>query len=152
MERNGSNGDSSWGIPMTIGVLMIVGGTFALSAAVLTSIVSVLYLGVILAAVGVLEIVPAFRLRRGGPFLMSFLAGLLALVVGALFLARPFAGMASLTLLVACYLFAGGLFRGITSITDRYRGWGWDLSYGTPRPWGSGASAEWARTASASRA
>lgn len=130
MARNGSSGQPSWGIPMTMGVLMIMGGTFALFAAVLTSIMSVLYIGAMLLAVGVLEIVTAFRVRHGGPFVMFLLAGLLALVVGALLLYRPLAGMASLTLLVACYMFASGLFRGITAIADRYRGWGWDIVYG----------------------
>ena len=118
-----------WGIPMTMGILLIVGGTFALFASVLTSIVSVIYLGVLLLIVGVLEIVSAFRARHTGPFVVYFLAGLLSLVVGALFLYRPLASLASLTLLIAGYLFASGLFRGITSIVDRYPRWGWDLAY-----------------------
>ncbi|HEX7941796.1 MAG TPA: DUF308 domain-containing protein [Gemmatimonadaceae bacterium] len=130
MARNGSSGQPSWGIPMAMGMLMIAGGTFALFAAVLTSIMSVLYIGAMLVAVGALEIVTAFRVRHGGPFVMFLLAGLLALVVGALLLYRPLAGMASLTLLVACYMFASGLFRGITAIADRYQGWGWDFAYG----------------------
>lgn len=118
-----------WGWPMAAGILLIAGGAFALFAAVLTSLVSVIYLGVLLLIVGVLEIVAAFRVGRSGPFLVYLLAGLLALVVGALFLYRPLASLASLTLLIAGYLFASGLFRGITAIVDRYRRWGWDLAY-----------------------
>jgi uncharacterized membrane protein HdeD (DUF308 family) len=57
------------------------------------------------------------------------LAGLLALVVGALFLYQPLTSLLSLTLLIAGYLFASGLFRGITSIVDRYPHWGWDFAY-----------------------
>jgi hypothetical protein len=59
---------------------------------------------------------------------MLLLAGFLALVVGALLLYRPIAGLASLTLLIACYLFASGLFRAVISIVDRYQSWGWDLA------------------------
>jgi uncharacterized membrane protein HdeD (DUF308 family) len=61
---------------------------------------------------------------------MMLLAGLLALVVGALFLYRPIGGLASLTLLIACYLFASGLFRAVISIANRYQRWGWNLAYG----------------------
>lgn len=114
---------------MTMGILLIVGGTLALFAAVLTSLVSVIYLGVLLLIVGVLEIVSAFRMRRSAPFLVYLLAGLLTIVVGALFLYRPLASLASLTLLVAGYLFASGLFRGVHALVDRYPRWGWDLAY-----------------------
>jgi uncharacterized membrane protein HdeD (DUF308 family) len=117
-----------WGWPMAIGILLILGGAFALFASVLTSLVSVLYIGLMLIVVGVFEIVSAFRVRDGRS--RYFLAGVLALVVGGLFLYRPLASLASLTLLIAGYLFARGLFRGITSILDRYPGWGWDLAYG----------------------
>lgn len=120
-----------WGIPMTIGILLIIVGLFALSAAILTTFVSAIYLGVLLLVVGVLEIIGAFRSRRtGGRFLVYLLGGVLSLVVGGLFLYWPAASVASLTILIAGFLFASGLFRGITSIADRYPRWGWDLAYG----------------------
>jgi uncharacterized membrane protein HdeD (DUF308 family) len=87
-------------------------------------------MGSILVAVGILEVVTAIRLRSSGPFLRLLFGGVLTGVVGGLFLYRPLAGMEALTLLVAFHLFAGGLFCGITSVADRYRGWGWDLAYG----------------------
>jgi len=114
---------------MAIGIVLMLGGTFALFASVLTSIVSVLYIGVMLLVVGVLEVISAFRVRHTGPFPVDVLAGLLAIVVGGLFLYRPLASLASLTLLIAGYMFASGLFRGITSIVSRQPRWGWDLVY-----------------------
>jgi uncharacterized membrane protein HdeD (DUF308 family) len=126
LERHTHN----WGVPMTIGILLILIGLFALYATVETSLISVLFLGGILIAVGILEIFSSFRLRKAGPFLAYLLAGLLTLVVGALFLDRPLAGLGAVTLLVAGYLFAIGLFRIITSVMDRYHGWGWELAYG----------------------
>lgn len=119
-----------WGVPLVIGVLLIIVGLFALTASVLTSIISVVYLGVMLLVVGVLEIVAGFRVGRSGPFWTYLLAGILSLVVGALCLDRPLATLASLTLLIAGFLFAAGLFRGITSILDRYPRWGVDFLYG----------------------
>lgn len=120
---------SMWGASLAIGILLIVGGTIALLASVLTSLVSVLTLGGLLIGVGVLEIASAFRVRRTGPFVAYFLAGVLSAVVGGLCLLQPLASLASLTLLVGVYFLASGLFRGITSVIDRYPRWGWDLAH-----------------------
>jgi len=114
---------------MTMGILLILGGVFALSAAILTTLITVLYLGVLLLAVGVFEIISAFRVRHTGPFVAYFLGGVLTFVVGALCLYRPMASIASLTLLIAGYLLASGLFRGLTALVDRYPRWGWDVAY-----------------------
>lgn len=118
-----------WGLPMVVGILMILAGALALYFAVLTSYLSVLYLGILMLAIGVMEIVAAFRRRASGQFFVYVLAGVLAIVVGALFIARPLASMASLGLVIAGYLFASGLFRGVAAVLDRYPQWGWDLTY-----------------------
>lgn len=120
---------SGWGAAMVVGILLIIGGLLALYASSLTTVVSVLYLGIVLSVVGVLEIVSAIRMRHNQPFLVYFLAGLLALVVGVLFIARPMAGVLSVSFLIAGYLFASGLFHGVVAIADRYPRWGWDLFY-----------------------
>lgn len=119
-----------WGALMTVGILLVLGGTFALLAAVLTSMVTVVFIGVLLVIAGILEVVSAFQASHRRRFLVYVLAGVLAIVVGALLLFHPLVGLASLALLIAGYLFASGLFRGITAIGDRYPHWGWDLAYG----------------------
>jgi uncharacterized membrane protein HdeD (DUF308 family) len=119
-----------WGVPMTIGVLMIIGGVLALGAALFTSIASVFYIGASLIVVGVVELVSGFRLHDRGSRLALVAAGVVASLAGILLLARPLHGLATLTLLLAGYLFASGLFRGLTAIADRYAGWGWDVAYG----------------------
>ena len=118
-----------WTIPLVIGILLILAGIFALGASVLTSLVTVLYVGILLVIVGLLEIISAFRVRHTGGFLVYLLAGLLAVVVGALFLYRPLISLASVTLMIAGYLFASGLFRGLVALIERYPRWGWDLAY-----------------------
>jgi len=50
--------------------------------------------------------------------------------VGAAMIFRPAVGVAGSGLLIAGWLFATGLFRGVTALMDRYRYWGWDLFYG----------------------
>ena len=121
---------SLWGGPFVMGLLLTLLGAVALGAVVLTSLLSVIFYGSMLVVAGVFELVHAFRIRKTGPFVMFLLGGILSIGVGVMLLARPGAGMLALTLLLAGYFFASGLFRGITSIADRYGGWGWDLAYG----------------------
>ena len=120
----------TWGVPMTIGILLTIGGIFAFAMAAWTSFISVIYIGVLLVVAGVLEIVSAIRHRHEHPFLVYGLTGVLAVIVGVMFLSRPLVGLAALTFLIAGYLFATGLFRGITAISERYPRWGWDFAYG----------------------
>ena len=120
----------AWGVPLAIGILLVIGGICALVASVSTSYVTVLVIGGILCAVGVVEIVSAFRIHVRALDLALLLAGLLAIVVGGLFISRPLASLASVTLLIAGYLVARGLFHVAVAIVDRTRAWIWDLVYG----------------------
>jgi uncharacterized membrane protein HdeD (DUF308 family) len=113
-----------------MGLAITVLGLVALVAATATSVATALLFGAILAVSGILEIGAAFRFRKTGRFLSYFLGGILSLVVGGLLLFRPLVGLAAITLLLAGFFLASGLFRGITSLLDRYGGWGWDLFYG----------------------
>ena len=120
----------AWGVPFAIGILLVLGGISALGASVYTSFVSVLVIGGLLCGVGVVEIISAFRVHVKGLDLALLLAGLLAIVVGGLFITRPLASLASVTLLIAGYLVARGLFYVALAIVDRTRSWVWDLTYG----------------------
>jgi uncharacterized membrane protein HdeD (DUF308 family) len=119
-----------WGGPFVMGLLLALLGIVSLGAVVITSVASVIFFGSMLVVAGVFELIHAFRVRKTGPFLMFLLGGVLSIVVGAMVLAKPGAGLVAMTLLLAGYFFASGLFRGITSLVDRYAGWGWDFAYG----------------------
>jgi uncharacterized membrane protein HdeD (DUF308 family) len=121
---------SLWGGPLVMGLILALLGAVALGAVVLTSVLSVLFYGSMLVVAGAVEIVHAFRIRKTGSFWMFLLGGVLSIVVGAMMMARPGAGLLAMTLLLAGYFFASGLFRGITSVVGRYEGWGWELAYG----------------------
>jgi len=58
------------------------------------------------------------------------LSGLLAIVVGLLFLRAPVDALLALTLLLACLLMVGGTFRIIAALTYRFGAWGWPLVSG----------------------
>jgi uncharacterized membrane protein HdeD (DUF308 family) len=121
---------AAWGGPFILGVLLFVLGILAFVFAGVTTLATVVAFGALLAVGGIVEMAYAFGLRKLGRFVLPFLSGLLSLVVGAMLIVRPGVGMAASGLLIAGWLFATGLFRGVTSLVDRYPRWGWDLAYG----------------------
>lgn len=120
----------AWGTPFLLGLVVFVAGVCGFIANGLTSLASILLFGTLLAVAGVVEIGYAFKKRRSGQFLLYFLAGVLSLVVGAIAVTNPLESLAAVTLLLAGYFFASGIFRGITSVLDRYEAWGWDFFSG----------------------
>jgi uncharacterized membrane protein HdeD (DUF308 family) len=110
-------------------VLFILGILGLIFADVLT-VASVITFGVLLLVGGIAELSHAVRQRGGDRFFLAFLSGLLSIAVGAVMFLRPAVGVAGSGLLIAGWLFATGLFRGVVALMERYRYWGWDLLYG----------------------
>ncbi|MFY1830334.1 HdeD family acid-resistance protein [Myxococcus fulvus] len=129
--EGGRAASAAWGPLFVLGVLMAILGLVALGSSFITSMVSVILFGALLAGTGIAEIVSSFRVRKsGGPFWLYLLNGVLSTVVGIFVLMNPAAGLGALTLLLAGYFFASGLFHVVTSLMDRYPKWGWDFAYG----------------------
>ncbi|WP_375759523.1 HdeD family acid-resistance protein [Corallococcus exercitus] len=131
-DRPSRGASAMWGAPFLLGLLTSIAGVVLLGATFFTSMVTVFFVGMMLVIGGVLEIAAAVRSRgeARGTFWSFMLGGVLTTVVGILTVMYPAAGLASLTLLIAGYFFASGLFHVITSVMDRYFQWGWDLAYG----------------------
>ena len=104
---------------------MIV-GVLCLAATGVASVAAVYYVGALLAIGGVASVVASFR----GAGARGLVLGILSLVVGVLLFIYPGAGLASLTVLLIGYFFIAGLFRVVTSLADRYQGWGYDCISG----------------------
>ena len=83
----------AWSVPLTVGILWIIGGAFALAASVLTSIVSVLFLGSLLMVVGVLELRRLPHPLAPGRSSSTCSPVCSTIVVGAMFLWRPLSGL-----------------------------------------------------------
>jgi uncharacterized membrane protein HdeD (DUF308 family) len=56
--------------------------------------------------------------------------GVLYLVLGLMFFRHPGGALVAMTLLLACALMVGGLFRIIGSLMYRFPYWGWTLASG----------------------
>ncbi|WP_223632137.1 HdeD family acid-resistance protein [Corallococcus sp. EGB] len=130
-DRPPRQASAMWGAPFILGLLTAIAGIVLLGGTFFTGMVTIFFVGIMLLIGGVLELVAAVRSRgERGVFWSLMLGGVLTSVVGLLAIIFPAAGLASITLLIAGYLFASGLFHAITSVMDRYFQWGWDLAYG----------------------
>ncbi|QDY71261.1 HdeD family acid-resistance protein [Qingshengfaniella alkalisoli] len=96
---------------LIVGILSIVFGVFALSNAVAASLAVTAVTGGLFIAMGVVQIIAAFRETSTGSKLLALLLGALMLFLGISFLWNPLEGMISLTMLVTILIAASGITR-----------------------------------------
>ena len=113
-----------------VGLILVALGVLALVFADALTVASIIAFGVLLVLGGLAELVHAIRAKERDRSFLAFVSGLLSIAVGGVMILRPQVGATGSGALVAAWLFAAGLFRGLTAILDRYRYWGWDLCYG----------------------
>jgi uncharacterized membrane protein HdeD (DUF308 family) len=113
-----------------LGVALVVLGTVALGALVIASLAAAIAIGVLILMSGVAETLGAFWCRGWSGFFLHLLAGVLSIVVGILFVLSPGAAAEALTLLIACFLMVGGIFKIVTALSYRFASWGWALASG----------------------
>lgn len=113
-----------------LGVALIILGIVALWALWVASLATALAIGALLLAGGAAEVVGAFWCRGWSGFFLHLLSGVLSLVVGGLFLRAPVDAVLALTLLLACLLMVGGIFKIVAALGYRFGAWGWPLLSG----------------------
>ncbi len=112
-------------------VISIVGGVLALFNPFAATLAAVLLAGWFFVVMGILQIIQSFSTRDWGGFLWALLFGVLTLLVGIALLHNPFAGMISLTILVAILLLVMGVIKLMFSTSLRpVSGWGWVMASG----------------------
>ncbi len=119
-----------WKWFLLMGILMMVLGFLAIGASTAVTLVSVVLLGSVLLAGGIIQIAYAFWARQWSGFFFSLLAGIIYTVTGFLLIVHPTAGALSLTLLLAAFYIIGGLFRIVGSLMMQFEQWGWALLSG----------------------
>lgn len=114
------------------GILLLVLGIIAISYTTATTILSVIFLGVLLLLGGIILIVDSFSFWWGkwGGFFWHLIMGILYVIVGILFVKNPLWASVSLTLMLAILFIIVGLFRIIYSSSIRLPRWGWTLFNG----------------------
>lgn len=119
-----------WAWLLALGVLMVLAGLAALGATVTATLATVWFLGAVLLAAGVVDIVSAFTSWKWRGFGLSLINGILAAVVGGLLMSRPAVGAGVLTLILALMLLATGISRILFSASERFPRWGWSFASG----------------------
>jgi uncharacterized membrane protein HdeD (DUF308 family) len=117
---------TGWSI--AISVLMILAGIFAIGLPLAAGIAVNFVVAWALVISGVAHLVFGWHIRAMGGAVWQVLLGVLYIGIGVYLLIRPLAGLVTLTLALAFYLFAEGLLELILSFQLRPRqGWGWLL-------------------------
>ncbi|HTC10864.1 MAG TPA: HdeD family acid-resistance protein [Acetobacteraceae bacterium] len=121
---------SKWGWFVLLGVVLIAAGIFALGDVVAVTLASVLFIGAMLLAGGVFQIVHAFMTKSWSAFLLQLLGGLLYVLGGLLIMDEPEHGSAFITVLLVVALIVGGGLRVAIALRHRELGGWWLILLG----------------------
>ena len=115
---------ANWGWFLGLGVVTVVAGLAALAITEFATLVSVVTIGVLVAIVGLVEIVLGFRARGWGQALYWEISGLFYIAAGIFAWAEPVQASVVLTLLLGAGLLATGIVRAVAGFRhhDRMRG------------------------------
>jgi len=113
-----------------LGILMLVGGVFALTFPLIASVAAIGVLAVVLQVAGLATIISAFWAGKWGGFLVHMLVGMLYLAAGFVITEQPLVSVVVATLYIAVSFMVMGLFRVLASLTIRFPQWGWALLNG----------------------
>jgi uncharacterized membrane protein HdeD (DUF308 family) len=98
-----------WWLFLSEGIVMVVFGLIAILLPVIAGVATVILLGWLLIASGVVGTVATLTSRRSPGFWWSLLSALLTLAVGMIFFAWPFGGLLTLTIALATFLALDGV-------------------------------------------
>lgn len=114
------------------GIVLIALGALAISASTLTTMISVVFLGVLILLSGVVILLDTFSFwrRNKGSFFLHLCMSLLYLFVGVTLIKDPVAGSYSLTFLLGLLYTIVGIFRLVFSSSVRLPRWGWHFFNG----------------------
>lgn len=117
---------TTWSIVLS--VLMIAAGVLAIASPAIAGIATTVFFGWLLIFSGMLHLAYAWQAGRAGAVVWEILVGMLYGGIGVYLLARPVAGLASLTLALAIYLVTEGVLEFVLAFQLRpLPGSGWLL-------------------------
>jgi uncharacterized membrane protein HdeD (DUF308 family) len=113
------------------GILLVIAGAAAIILPGIASLATAIMLGWLLIFSGVIGLFAVYRTGRSAPgFWWELLTAILYLLAGISLLLSPVAGVLTLTILLAAYLFAAGVMKLIMAFGHRRDipgAWGWVL-------------------------
>ncbi len=126
-EKQVNDLSANWGWFFAWGLALVILGTFAISYASVTTVVSMVMLGIVLTICGVVAILDSFQFwwRIWSGFFFHLLMGILYLAAGIMLIKGPIIGSISLTLFFAILFIAVGIIRMINSLVVSLPGRVW---------------------------
>lgn len=115
---------ANWGWFLAMGIIAVVAGFAALAITGFSTLISVVTIGVLVAIVGIVEIVLGFRARGWGQAIYWEISGIFYVAAGIFAWAEPVQASVVLTLLLGAGLLATGVVRTVSGFRhhDRLRG------------------------------
>lgn len=115
-----------WGWFFALGIALIVFGLIASANLLVATVATVFWVGILMIAGGVVEIVHAFSVRTWGSTILGILAGLLYAVAGIFVFANPVVATAAITITIGLLLIVAGFVRIVIGFQERgTEGWFW---------------------------
>ena len=119
------------GFLIFLGILTVIFGIVAIGSPLITGVAVAVFVGFLLLASGVAQIIHAFKSKQWGTGFWGTVIGVLGVAAGLLMVFRPLVGLVTMTMLLAIYF----LVDGISEIIAAFRikpdqGWGWVLFNG----------------------
>jgi uncharacterized membrane protein HdeD (DUF308 family) len=121
---------SCWAWFLILGIVVMLIGVAAIVYDFLATLTTVLVFGILLLGGGIVELVNAFLARSWRAFFLHLLVGILHLIIGMLMIQHPERAAEVLTLLLAVAFLAGGAFRILYALLERFPGSAWVLLNG----------------------
>jgi uncharacterized membrane protein HdeD (DUF308 family) len=118
-----------WGWMLVWGLIITLLGVAAIYFSVVTTLISVVFIGALIFAGGIVLFIDAFKYWSGyiGSFIWHLVIAVLYIVVGIMLLQNPVSGSISLTLLLGLFYVFLGIARIVYSTSTRISQWQWSL-------------------------
>jgi len=119
------------GFLIFLGILTVIFGVIAIASPLITGVAVAVFVGFLLLASGVAQIVHALKSKQWGTGFWGTVIGLLGVVAGLLMIFRPLVGLVTMTMLLAIYFLVDGISEIIAAFKIKPdQGWGWVLFNG----------------------
>jgi uncharacterized membrane protein HdeD (DUF308 family) len=121
---------NQWWCFLLLGIALIVLGLFCIIDPFVPTLASVIFLGFVLMAAGITQIVSSFWAGKWSGMLIHMLIGVLYVVVGYMIVDAPVINMVLITKFIAIFMIVSGAFRIIAALVVRFQDWWWALLNG----------------------
>jgi len=121
-----------WKLVLAQGILLMVFGLLAVATPNIATLAVEIFVGWLFFIAGIFRAVSVWHARQMPGFGWPMLSGLLAVLLGLILIARPLAGVLTLTMVLIAFFILEGITAIVVAVQHRehLRSWGWVLFSG----------------------